>query len=292
MTMPDKELPHDLHEENRLSWNAATDAHNTHKRDQAGFLRDRGHTLFPEELELLGDLRGKKLVHLQCNAGQDTISLAKLGAIVTGVDISDTAIGFACELSKDSGIPASFIRADVYDWLDQAVETGEPYDVVFSSYGAICWLSDLHRWADRIGKILSPGGKLVLMEFHPFASIFEEDWSIKYDYFTSGKPMSWGDGIGDYVAMSGTALSPMGNMEGVKDFVNPNPCHEWIWTIENILQNIIAAGLSILVFKEYPYSNGAKLMNDMIEKPGRRMYPPSHLPALPLMYGLLAEKKA
>jgi SAM-dependent methyltransferase len=290
--MSSKKLPLNLHEENRLSWNTATEAHNTHKKDQAGFLRERGHTLFPEELELLGDLRGKKLVHLQCNAGQDTLSLAKFGAVVTGVDISDTAIDFACNLSKDSGIPATFIRSDIYDWLDQAVEVGEKYDIVFSSYGAICWLSDLLRWADRIGKILSPGGKLVLMEFHPFASIFEDDWSIKYDYFTAGKAMNWGDGIGDYVALSGSALSPMGKVDGVQDFVNPHPCNEWIWTIGDILESVMAAGLTIKTFKEYPYSNGAKLMNDMVEKPGRRMYPPVYLPALPLMYGLVAEKQA
>ncbi len=288
--MTKKKLPHNLHEENRLSWNAATEAHNTHKQDQAGFLRERGHTLFPEELELLGNLHGKRLVHLQCNAGQDTLSLAKFGAVVTGVDISDTAIDFALKLSLDSGIPAIFIRADVYDWLDRAVETSDHYDIVFSSYGALCWLSDLRRWADRIGKILSPGGKLVLVEFHPLASIFEEDWSIKYDYFTSGKPLSWGDGIGDYVAMSGTALSPMGSLEGVRDFFNPNPCHEWVWTIGDILESVIDAGLQVKTYKEYPYANGAKLMNDMVEKPGRRMYPPAYLPSLPLMCGLVAEK--
>jgi SAM-dependent methyltransferase len=286
--MPDKPLPRNLHEENRISWNAATEAHNSHKIDQASFLRNNGHTLFPEELDLLGDLKGKKLAHLQCNAGQDTLSLAKFGADVTGVDISDTAIIFATQLSKESGIPATFIRMDVFDWLDQTVASGERYDIVFSSYGAICWLSDLPRWANRIGKILSPGGRLVLVEFHPFASIFEEDWSIKYDYFTSGKPMNWGDGIGDYVAMSGSALSPMGKLEGIKDFVNPHPCHEWIWTIGDILESVIAAGMTIRAFREYPYSNGAKLLKGMTEKPGRRMYPPPHLPALPLMYGLVA----
>jgi SAM-dependent methyltransferase len=290
--MSEKPLPRKQHEENRISWNAATEAHNSHKIDQAGFLRERGHTLFPEEMDLLGDLKGKKLIHLQCNAGQDTLSLAKFGAVVTGVDISDTAIDFATQLSQDSGIPATFIRMDVFDWLDQAVAAGDRYDIVFSSYGAICWLSDLPRWADRIGKILTPGGKLVLVEFHPFASIFEEDWSIRYDYFTSGKAMNWADGIGDYVALSGSALSPMGNQGGVKDFVNPHPCNEWVWTIGDILESMLQAGLTIKTFREYPYSNGAKLLNDMLEKPGRRMVPPDRLPALPLMYGLVAEKKA
>ncbi|MBN2258417.1 MAG: class I SAM-dependent methyltransferase, partial [Anaerolineaceae bacterium] len=283
--MPDKPLPRHLHEQNRISWNAATDAHNSHKDDQAGFLRERGHTLFPEELELLGDLHGKKLAHLQCNAGQDTLSLAKFGAIVTGVDISDTAIDFACQLSKDSGIPAKFICSDVYDWLDQAVKARECYDIVFSSYGAICWLSDLSRWAERIGRILIPGGRLVLVDFHPIAMIFEEDWSIQYDYFTYGEPKKWDDGIGDYVAVSGSALSPMGNLEGVKDFVNPHPCHEWIWTIGDILESVIHAGLTLNQFREYPYLNGEKGFKDMIEKDGRRMYPPANLPSLPLMYG-------
>jgi len=104
-----------LHEANRASWNAATLAHNSHKGDQASYLREGGCTLFPEELTLLGDLQGKDLVHLQCNAGQDTLSLARRGARVTGVDISDEAISFARELSRQAGLPATFHRRDVYD---------------------------------------------------------------------------------------------------------------------------------------------------------------------------------
>src|SRR5579871_4340231 len=126
--MPQK----DLHEDNRVSWNAATDAHNSHKRDQAAFLRSGGSTLFPDEIELLGDLHGKTLLHLQCNSGQDTLSLAQLGAAVTGVDISDTAIAFARQLSIDASITATFERADIYEWLETAQTR---YDVVFSSYG-------------------------------------------------------------------------------------------------------------------------------------------------------------
>src|SRR3712207_1106866 len=123
----------DLHEENRIAWNAATVAHNSHKVDQAGFLRGGGSTLYPEEIELLGDLTGKSLVHLQCNAGQDTLSLAQLGATVVGVDISDEAIAFAQQLSGESGIPATFVRSDVFDWLADAATKPERYDVVFSS---------------------------------------------------------------------------------------------------------------------------------------------------------------
>ena len=127
------------HEDNRRGWNLATEAHNSHKADQAAFLRAGGSTLFPEELEMLGDLAGRTLLHLQCNAGQDTLSLARRGATVTGVDISDTAIAFARQLAADSGIPATFERADVYDWLAEAASAGRQFDVVFSSYGFLCW---------------------------------------------------------------------------------------------------------------------------------------------------------
>lgn len=139
-----------LHELNRLSWNTATVAHNSHKGDQAAFFRNGGSALFPEERELLGDVTGLQLLHLQCNAGQDTLSLVRDGADATGVDISDEAIGFARQLSADAGLPARFERADVLDWMPDATACGERFDRVFTSYGAICWLSDLNAWARGI----------------------------------------------------------------------------------------------------------------------------------------------
>lgn len=170
----------ELHEANRRSWNAVTAAHNTHKGDQARFFREGGTTLHREELELLGDLSGRSVLHLQCNSGQDTLSLARLGATVTGVDISDTAIDFARRLSAETGIPATFHRADVYDWLAEAAEWPERYDVVFCSYGALCWLSDLKRWAAGIAAVLAPGGRLVVVDFHPVSLMLDEDWWLRY----------------------------------------------------------------------------------------------------------------
>lgn len=118
-------------------------AHNSHKLDQDKFFREKGSTLYKEEQVLLGSLVGLKVCHLQCNAGQDTLSLVtKLGAEnPVGVDISDNAIEFAQNLSKESGIPATFIRADVFDYF----KTAEPdqFDVVFISYGAVGWLSSM-----------------------------------------------------------------------------------------------------------------------------------------------------
>ncbi len=205
-------LRKDLHEANRLAWNAATVAHNSHKADQAKFLREGGSTLFPEEIALLGDIAGRSLVHLQCNAGQDTLSLARLGAAVTGVDISDEAIAFARRLSADSGIPARFVRADIYDWLAEAARGPERFDLAFSSYGAIPWLSDIRAWARGIAAILEPGGRFALVEFHPFAMVFDEGWQLAFPYFAQGKPLSWESGIGDYVAVAGGALSPSGHL--------------------------------------------------------------------------------
>lgn len=276
-----------LHEENRLSWNVATEVHNSHKADQSKFLREGGSTLFPEEIELLGDIAGKSLVHLQCNAGQDSLSLAKLGAAVTGVDISDTAIEFAQKLSAESGIPATFYRADVYDWL---ATTSDRFDVVFSSYGAIVWLSDIETWAKGVASILKPGGKLVLIEFHPLINILDDDWAIKYDYFNEGRAASFDSGIGDYVAMSGSVLAPSGYLEGVQDFKNPHPGHEFNWTVSELVTATINAGLRLTILREYPYMNGARLLNNMRVTPDGRIFQPEGMPNLPLMYGLTAEK--
>lgn len=279
-----------LHEDNRAAWNAATVAHNSHKADQAMFLRDGGTTLFPEELELLGDVSGHDLVHLQCNAGQDSLCLARLGAMVTGVDISDEAIAFARQLSTDVSIPATFVRSDICDWLAESAIRPERFDTVFSSYGVITWLSDIRAWARGVAAILKPGGRLVLVEFHPLSMIFEWDWSHKHSYFAEGAAQSYEHGVGDYVALSRKALAPSGYVEGVADFINPHPGHEYLWGIGEILTALLDAGLSITAFREYPYSNGAQLFDRMRELPGKRMVPPDDVPNVPLMYGLVARR--
>jgi SAM-dependent methyltransferase len=283
-------MSQETHEANRRSWNAATVAHNSHKRDQARFLREGGSTLFPEELDLLGDISGRTLAHLQCNAGQDSLCLARLGATVTGIDISDEAINFAQQLSRDAEIPATFIRADVYDWLDEAHKRGEQFDIVFCSYGTICWLSDLPRWGRGIGRILREGGRFVIVDFHPASMMFAERFELKYSYFGEDNPMKWDEGVGDYVGVSGGALSPSGHEEGVKDFVNPHPVYEYQWPLSTIFTALIEAGLRIDRFEEYPYSNGAKLFEDMPEAEGGRMVMPEGKPSVPLMYGIAAWK--
>ena len=285
--MPRKEL----HEDNRLAWDAATLAHNSHKADQATFLREGGSTLFDTELALLGDIAGKSLVHLQCNAGQDSLSLARLGATVTGVDISDEAIAFARQLSADSGIPATFVRADVYDWLAEAARQTTRYDIVFSSYGAIIWLSDLRAWARGIAAILKPGGRFILVEFHPFARTFNYDWTRTDPYFSEGEAASFAHGVGDYVAMAGAALAPSGFLEGVKEFVNPHPGHEFNWGLGEVVTALLHPGLILGTLRENPYMNAASQFERMRELPGKRMVPPEDVPNLPLMFGGVARRR-
>lgn len=230
-------------------------------------------------------MAGRRLVHLQGNAGQDSLNLVRRGAVVTGLDISDTAIAFARALSEETGLPATFHRADVYKWLDQAGRVGERFDIAFCSYGALCWLSDVGTWARGIAAILRPGGRVVVVDFQPFLRRFDEGWRLAYPSFQPGAT-SWEEGVGDYVAMAGEALTPSRYVEGVRDFKNPHRSHEVQWGIGEIVTAFLEAGLPITALREYPYSNGAKLFDGMRqdgmrETPGRRMVPPEGVPNLP-----------
>ena len=275
------------HEENRLSWNAVTPAHNRHKGDQAAFFREGGSTLFPEELGLLGDLTGKKVVHLQCNCGQDTLSLLALGAAeVLGVDISDKAVEFAEQLAKDAGFAekAKFVRADLYDWFDSNTET---FDIVFATYGAIGWLSDLKAYGKGIAKALKMGGRYILVEFHPMAWTFDESMTLKYPYAFTRDGIPNEDGISDYVQDS--MLSNAADAKhDVVPFKNPHRTIEFAWGIGDTATVLLDAGLRIDSLTEYPYSNGCKIFNNCIDIGNRRYGLPPDVPALPMMFSISA----
>lgn len=274
-------------EQNRLSWNAVIEAHNSHKGNQGIWLKNGGHTLFPEELMLLGDLEGKSLLHLLCNCGQDTLSLARMGAEVTGVDISDEAIKVARELSQTSQIPAQFFRANVYEWLQQPPYG--PFDVVFMSYGVLYWLPDLKSLFKNIRGILNPGGKVVFVDFHPVFWLFDDNWKLAYPYTSAGEDLLDEEGIGDYVGMSGEALVPWGFEEGIKDFNNPQHAHGFLWGMADIIGAMLEAGLQLEVFEEYPYSNGFNPRPDIMHVDAdRRCWLPKDMPSIPLMFALRA----
>lgn len=277
------------HEQNRRSWNAVTGAHNSHKPDQPGFFRAGGSTLFPDEIELAGDVRGQSFLHLQCNCGQDTLSFAQLGAIVTGVDISDEAIAFAQKLSEESEIPGRFLRADLLEWFPAAAAEGERFDVVFTSYGTVVWLSDLGPWARGIASVLEPGGRFVYLDFHPMMTMLGDDWTPAYASI-DGARETVEEGIGDYVAWMGEALTPGGYQEGIKDFKNPHRVVEFGWGVGNIVTALIEAGLTLRVLKEYPYSNGFAPHAGYRALEGGRFAMPEDRPAMPMMLGIVATK--
>lgn len=158
-------------EKNRQSWNQRTELHVTSAfYDVPGFINGAS-SLKDIELQLLGDVTGKTILHLQCHFGQDTLSLARLGATVTGIDLSDKAIEAARELAQKVQQDATFICCDLYDlpnYLD------EQFDIVFTTYGTIGWLPDLDKWAKIVSRYLKPGGQFVFVEFHPVAWMFDD----------------------------------------------------------------------------------------------------------------------
>ena len=275
-----------LRAETRQSWNVATSAHNRHKVDQASWLANGGSPLFPEELELLGDVTGRRLLHLLCNAGQDSLALARLGARVTGVDLSDEAIRAARSLSKESGIPAEFIEEDAFSFLERETRR---FELVFSSYGALTWLPDLERWARGAARILEPGGRVVICEFHPLVWTIDADWRLSKDpYFAPGHRFS--APVEDYVGRSGPALAPMGYRELDTPYHNPHSAHAYQWTLADTVTAVARAGPVIERLTEYPYANGCRVISSLVEGEGRRLHPPPGVPNVPLMYGLIARR--
>ncbi len=168
-------------EVNRALWNARTRHHVGSKfYDVEGFLNG-ANSLGAHERELLGDVRGKALLHLQCHFGQDTLSLARMGATATGLDLSDEAIAEARKLADRAGLQAEFVLANV---LDPQPAFEDRFDIIFTSYGVLGWLPDLGPWARNIARWLKPGGRLVLVEFHPAVWMFNNEFTaVAWSYF-------------------------------------------------------------------------------------------------------------
>jgi len=166
---------------NRERWNALTRIHlDSAMYDVPGFVAGR-EPLSEMELELLGDVRGKHILHLQCHFGQDTLSLARKGAVVTGLDLSDAAIHAAGELAAQCGLQAEWVIANVLDFQPRLEGR---FDTVFTSYGTIGWLPELNSWSRNIRRYLKPGGRFVFVEFHPVLWMFDSAFkSLDYSYF-------------------------------------------------------------------------------------------------------------
>ncbi len=168
-------------EANRQIWNLRTEVHKTSAfYDVEGWKKGKT-SLNDIELREVGDVTGKKLLHLQCHFGQDTLSWARLGARVTGCDLSDNAIAYARQLAREAGLKARFVRCNVYD-LSRYL--GGKYDIVFASYGVVGWLPDLEPWAAVIARFVKKGGFFYLAEFHPVVWMLDEKMEfIKFFLF-------------------------------------------------------------------------------------------------------------
>lgn len=221
-------------------WNELAPLHLTSDfYDVEGFKAGK-NALMPLEREELGDVSGKTLLHLQCHFGLDTLSWARLGAQVTGVDFSDQAIRLAQLLSQELGIEARFVCSNLYDLKSTLISE---FDIVFTSYGALCWLPDLKEWAQIVAHFLKPGGTFYIAEIHPLALIFDDSKEVKelkvgYSYFPSSEPLE--------CIAEGSYADPNAQVKNRKEYV-------WIYTIGDVLNSLIEAGLKIEFFHEFPY---------------------------------------
>ena len=171
--------------ENRASWDAVAPAHACGAfYDLPGFVAGRDD-LRPFEDAELGPVDGLDLVHLQCHLGTDSLSLARRGARVVGLDLSPESVAVARRLAADTGLAAEFVAGDVYDAV--RVLGGRRFDVVYTGIGALCWLPDLDGWAAVVAGLLRPGGVLYLVEVHPLVNAVGEDgWVISTDLAGGG----------------------------------------------------------------------------------------------------------
>ena len=191
------------------------------------------------DLPLLGDISGLRGVHLQCHIGTDTISLARLGASMTGLDFSPAALEQARDLAARSGSDVTFVEADIYDAA--AVLGGGAFDLVYTGIGALCWLPSISRWAAVVASLLRPGGRLFIREGHPMLWTLADPrpdrlLSVEWPYFERPEPTIWDEG-GTYVET---------------DVVfEHNVTHEWNHGLGEIVTALFAEGMELTGLVEH-----------------------------------------
>ncbi len=255
---------------NRSLWDAKTGFHvQSEFYNVEGFLK--GATSLKQiEIDLLGDIKGKKILHLQCHFGMDTLSMARMGAKVTGIDFSEEAIKMAREMNDVLGLDATFILSDVYK-LPEILH--EEYDLVFTSYGVIGWLPDMENWARVAAHFVKPSGQFLIVEFHPVVWMFKSDFSkIEFSYFNREPIIE---------TLSGT-YADMDAKIGLKEI-------GWNHDLGEVLGNLLKSGLQIESFKEYDKSPYNCFQNTVEVEPG--LYQIKGLEGkIPMVYSLMAKK--
>jgi SAM-dependent methyltransferase len=265
---------------NRSLWDVWTGIHAEGDFYDLADFKAGGVRLRAEEIAHLGDVTGKSLLHLQCHFGIDTLSWARLGARVTGADISPAAVALASDLAVELGFPdARFVEANVYD-LPQRLE-GE-FDIVYTGRGAINWLPDIRAWARVVAHFLRPGGTFFMNESHPVYNVFENEGVapgeliVRYPYFEHPDPLTF--------EVHGSYADPAAD-------VGEQTENEWDHGLGEIVTALVDAGLRIELLEEYPYLEWPA--DFLVEgDDGRWRLPPGITGELPLTFSLRASKPA
>lgn len=260
---------------NRRLWDARTAVHvDSRYYDVDGFRSGR-NALWDLEREEVGDVAGRTLLHLQCHFGLDTLSWARSGARVTGVDFSPVAIAQARGLAAEVGLAARFIESEIYALPEVLQET---FDVVFTSYGALCWLPDIARWCQVAAGFVRPGGFLYVAEMHPAAMTLSDepgvrDLRIGYPYWTGSEPLRFEE-EGTYA-----------------DYDAPIRLPEYVWNhgIGDVVSGLIDNGLVLEFLHEHDRTVYQQLPFMTKGADGWWRLPPT-MPALPLVFSLRASR--
>lgn len=257
---------------NLQSWNQRTPHHlGSAFYNLPAFLAGQ-NSLNDIEKNLLGDVAGKSLLHLQCHFGMDTLSLARMGAKVTGADLSDVSIAEAGKLASQCGLDADFRCCDLYSLPQQNLN---PFDLVFTSYGTTGWLPDMDRWAEVIASHLKPGGRFVIADFHPVVWMYNASFTeIEFSYFNEGPIIEEVDGT--YTDRNaGFSSTTVG----------------WNHSLSEIMGALLSQGLKLLQFQEFDYSPYNCFAGMKEDSPGKWRIA-SLSKHIPFVYALEMEKPA
>ena len=262
----------DYLQSNQQLWNEWTRLHEQAPTYKVQEFRAGISTLRPIERAELPDVAGKTMLHLQCHLGLDTLSWAREGAIVTGVDLSDQSITLARALSAELDIPATFVCCDLFDLPNMLA--GQ-FDIVFTSYGVLNWLADLKRWAAVVAHFLKPGGIFYIVEFHPFSRVFDAqspDLKVANSYYFSEEPFHF-ETQGSYDAEASILLHG----------------YKWNHSLSEVYNALIKAGLRIECFNEFPFTLRERIAG-MVQGEDGLWRLRHHHGMVPLLFSLQARK--
>ena len=258
-------------EENKKSWNKRTAVHKDSAFYDLASFKEGKSSLNKIELEELGNVSEKSLLHLQCHFGMDTMSWAREGASCVGVDLSDEAINLAKEVNAELKLNAEFVCCNVYD-LKQHLD--KKFDIVFTSYGTIGWLPNLNAWADIVSHFLKPGGTFYIADFHPALWMMDDNFThVKYSYFNA-------EVITEEI--SGTYSDRNAPIKSIE--------HGWNHPFSEIFNALINHGLQITLFNEFPFSPYNCFSN--LEQGADKMWRIKGMnEKMPMMYSIKAVKQ-